>query len=38
VQLARVFADNVAPSAPGLADMVIGGAASLKDAQRMLVD
>jgi butyryl-CoA dehydrogenase len=38
VQLARFFADNVAPSAPGLADMVIGGAASLKDAQRMLVD
>jgi butyryl-CoA dehydrogenase len=38
VQLARFFADNVAPSAPGLADVVVGGAASLEDAQRMLVD
>jgi acyl-CoA dehydrogenase len=38
VQLARFFADNIAPSAPGLADVVVGGAASLKDAQRMLVD
>jgi butyryl-CoA dehydrogenase len=38
VQLARFFADNIAPSAPGLADVVIGGAASLKDAQRILVD
>jgi 3-(methylsulfanyl)propanoyl-CoA dehydrogenase len=38
VQLARFFADNIAPSAAGLADVVIGGAASLKDAQRMLVD
>jgi len=38
LQLARFFADNVAPSAQGLADVVIGGAASLKDAQRMLVD
>jgi butyryl-CoA dehydrogenase len=37
VQLARFFADNIAPSAPGLADVVIGGAASLKDAERMLV-
>ena len=38
VHLARFFADNIAPMAPGLADVVIGGAASLKDAQRMLVD
>jgi butyryl-CoA dehydrogenase len=38
VQLARFFADNIAPSAAGLADVVVGGAASLKDAQRMLVD
>jgi butyryl-CoA dehydrogenase len=38
VQLARFFADNVAPSASGLADVVVGGAASLKDAQRMWVD
>jgi acyl-CoA dehydrogenase len=38
VCLARFFADNIAPSAPGLADVVVGGAASLKDAHRMLVD
>jgi acyl-CoA dehydrogenase len=38
VQLAQFFADNIAPSAVGLADVVVGGAASLKDAQRMLVD
>jgi butyryl-CoA dehydrogenase len=38
VQLARFFADNIAPSALGLADVVVGSAASLKDAQRMLVD
>jgi len=38
VQLARFFADNIAPCAPGLADAVVGGADSLKDAQRMLVD
>jgi 3-(methylsulfanyl)propanoyl-CoA dehydrogenase len=38
VQLARFFADNIAASAAGLADVVIGGAESLKDAQRMLVD
>jgi acyl-CoA dehydrogenase len=38
VQLARFFADNIAPCAPGLADAVVGGAASLKDAHRMLVD
>jgi butyryl-CoA dehydrogenase len=38
IQLARFFADNIAPSAPGLADVVIGGAAALKDAERMLVD
>ena len=38
VQLARFFADNIAPSAPGLADVVVGGAASLKETQRMLVD
>jgi acyl-CoA dehydrogenase len=37
VQLARFFADNVATSAPGLADAVIGGAASLDDAPDMLV-
>jgi butyryl-CoA dehydrogenase len=38
VQLARFFADNIAPSAQGLADMVVGGAVSLNAAQRMLVD
>jgi acyl-CoA dehydrogenase len=38
VQLARFFADNIAPAAAGLADVVTGGAASLQDAQRMLVD
>jgi acyl-CoA dehydrogenase len=38
VQLARFFADNIATAAPGLADVVVGGAASLRDAQRMLVD
>jgi butyryl-CoA dehydrogenase len=37
VQLARFFADNIAPSAQGLADMVVGGAVSLNAAQRMLV-
>ena len=38
VQLARFFADNIAPLAPALAEVVVGGAASLKDAQPMLVD
>src|SRR6266511_95610 len=38
VQLARFFADNIAPSAPGLAEVVVAGAASLEDAQRVLVD
>ena len=38
IQLARFFADNIAPSAPGLADVVVGGAASLNGAERMLVD
>jgi butyryl-CoA dehydrogenase len=38
VQLARFFADNIAPSAGGLADVVIGGGPSLKDSQRMLAD
>jgi butyryl-CoA dehydrogenase len=38
VQLARFFADNVAPSAAGLAEVVVGGAASLPDAEQMLVD
>jgi butyryl-CoA dehydrogenase len=38
VQLARFFADNIAPSAPGLADVVVAGAASLKDAQHILAD
>jgi acyl-CoA dehydrogenase len=38
VKLARFFAENIAPSAQGLADVVVGGATSLKDAQRMLVD
>jgi butyryl-CoA dehydrogenase len=38
VQLARFFADNIAPCSPGLADAVVDGAASLKDAHRMLVD
>jgi acyl-CoA dehydrogenase len=37
MQLARFFADNISPSASGLADVVVGGAASLRDAQRMLV-
>jgi acyl-CoA dehydrogenase len=31
VQLARFFADNIAVSAPGLADVVVGGAASLTE-------
>jgi acyl-CoA dehydrogenase len=31
VQLARFFADNIAPGAPGLADVVVGGAASLTE-------
>src|SRR4029450_11042129 len=35
VQLARFFADNIAPSAPGLADVVVGGGASLKEGQRV---
>jgi acyl-CoA dehydrogenase len=38
VQLARFFADNIAPLAPALAEVVVEGAASLKDAQPMLVD
>jgi hypothetical protein len=38
VQLARFFADNIATMAPGLADVVVSGAASLKEAQLMLVD
>jgi butyryl-CoA dehydrogenase len=38
VQLARFFADNIAVAAPGLADVVVSGAASLPDAQQMLVD
>ena len=38
VQLARFFADNVAPGAPGLAEVVVGGAAALPDAEQMLVD
>jgi butyryl-CoA dehydrogenase len=38
VQLARFFAENIAPPAPGLADVVIGGAASLPDAQQLLAD
>ena len=38
VKLARFYADNIVPSATGLADVVVGGAASLKDAQRMLVE
>jgi butyryl-CoA dehydrogenase len=38
IGLARFFADNIAASAPGLADVVIGGAAALEDTQRMLVD
>jgi acyl-CoA dehydrogenase len=37
LQLARFFADNIAPSTTGLADIVIGGAAALADAQQMLV-
>ena len=38
VQLARFFADNIAPMAAGLADVVVGGAASLADAQQMWVE
>ena len=38
VQLAQFFADNVAPMAAGLADVVVGGAASLADAQQMWVE
>jgi len=38
VQLARFFAENIAPGAPGLADVVVDGATSLRDAQRMWVD
>ena len=38
VQVARFFADNIAPMAPGLADVVVGGAASLTDAQQMWVE
>jgi hypothetical protein len=38
VQLARLFADNIDPSAPGLANVVIGGTASLRDAPQMFVD
>jgi 3-(methylsulfanyl)propanoyl-CoA dehydrogenase len=38
VQLARFFADNIAARALGLSDVVVGGAASLPDAQQMLVD
>jgi acyl-CoA dehydrogenase len=37
VQLARFFADNIATAAPGLADVVVGGAPSLADGQQMLV-
>jgi len=38
VTIARFFADNIAPMAPGLADVVIGGAASLQDAHQMWAD
>jgi len=38
VQLARVFADNINPSATGLANVVIGGTASLSVAPQMFVD
>jgi acyl-CoA dehydrogenase len=38
VQVARFFADNIAPMAPGLADVVVGGAVSLADAQQMWVE
>ena len=38
VQVARFFADNIAPTAAGLADVVVGGAASLADAQQMWVE
>jgi hypothetical protein len=38
VQLARFFAENIAPLAPGLADVVVAGAASLPDAQQLLAD
>jgi butyryl-CoA dehydrogenase len=38
VQIAHFFADNIATTAPGLADIVIGGATSLPDTQQMLID
>jgi len=38
VQLARFFADNIAPMAAGLVDVVVGGAASLADAQQIWVE
>jgi len=38
VQVARFFADNIAPMAAGLADVVVGGAASLAEAQQMWVE
>jgi butyryl-CoA dehydrogenase len=38
VRLARFFADNIAPHSAALADVVMGGAASIKDAQRILLD
>jgi acyl-CoA dehydrogenase len=38
LQVARFFADNIAPTAAGLADVVVGGAASLADAQQMWVE
>jgi hypothetical protein len=33
-----LFAENIAMIAPTLADIVVSGAAALKDAQLMLVD
>jgi butyryl-CoA dehydrogenase len=38
VQLACFFAENIAPMAPALADVVVGGAAALPRAQEMLLD
>ncbi len=38
IRVCRFFAENIAPIAPGLEDMVVGGAASVNDAPLTLVD
>ena len=38
MQLAKLFADNINPSATGLANVMIGGTASLRDPPQMFVD